>query len=495
MTRARDLADGADGSFPTGIDGTVIGGTTPAAGSFTTGTFSGNVGVGTAAQDTRLEVAAPSGDVVKVTGQGVTADVEAALVFNPAFDINARIVAQRFGSSLTSVLRFETGTASDGLTTERMRIDASGNVGIGGTPEATWPAVAKVLELSGATNDYIAMNSGGQGFLYQNAYFNGTNNVYKNTGPASAYGQLSGAHAFYTGPSGSAGATATLTERMRIDSAGNVGIGVASPDRLLHLSSQNFSTTNVNNSIRITDTDPGVSNPQTLGLLEFESLSSTISGVVGKIECRSTSTVSGSANGNLVFSTGVNGASLVDNMTLDASGNLLVGTANDNPIVSGATGFVTLPGGGFRQSSTSAASYMAVTTTSGTHLTFYSYNGAPVSAGVITSNGSVTSYTGTSDYRLKDNQQPITGLEGLEFVSLLQPKRWIWTTDNRPDAGFVAHELATVSPNSVFGEKDAVDGDGAPVYQSADPSSPEIIANMVAAINELTARLDALEAP
>jgi hypothetical protein len=58
-------------------------------------------------------------------------------------------------------------------------------------------------------------------------------------------------------------------------------------------------------------------------------------------------------------------------------------------------------------------------------------------------------------------------------------------------------EVAKYSGN---GEKDAVDADGKPVYQSIQPSSSEVIANMVAlmqeqqtTINALTARVVALE--
>ena len=64
--------------------------------------------------------------------------------------------------------------------------------------------------------------------------------------------------------------------------------------------------------------------------------------------------------------------------------------------------------------------------------------------------------------------------------------------------GFIAHELAAVCPSAVVGEKDAVDTNGKPKYQSIDSSF--LVATLTAAIQEqqalitsLTQRLTALE--
>lgn len=114
-------------------------------------------------------------------------------------------------------------------------------------------------------------------------------------------------------------------------------------------------------------------------------------------------------------------------------------------------------------------------------------------AGVIVTNSSAqTSYAASSDYRLKNDPQPLTGSGA--FIDALQPKTWTWGASGQPGAGFIAHEVASVSPSSVFGEMDAVNEDGSPKYQSMEYGSPEFIANIVAELQSLRARVAALEA-
>ena len=111
--------------------------------------------------------------------------------------------------------------------------------------------------------------------------------------------------------------------------------------------------------------------------------------------------------------------------------------------------------------------------------------------GSITTSGSLTSFNVSSDRRLKENIAPLTG--GLSSVLALKPSQYNYIADPSTQIqGFIADELQAVVPHAVFGEKDAVDAEGKPVYQGVDASF--LIPHLVAAIQELNAKVTALKA-
>jgi len=83
-------------------------------------------------------------------------------------------------------------------------------------------------------------------------------------------------------------------------------------------------------------------------------------------------------------------------------------------------------------------------------------------------------------------------ITGLATVAALKPVTYKWNADNSDGEGFIAHELQAVIPHAVTGEKDAVDADENPIHQGVDYS--KIVVHLVAAIQELSAKNDALEA-
>jgi hypothetical protein len=130
-------------------------------------------------------------------------------------------------------------------------------------------------------------------------------------------------------------------------------------------------------------------------------------------------------------------------MTLDASGNLLVGATT--LAYSNANNVMIQPGAG------ALIQQHASGTPSGNAYTVFNYNGSAI--GSITQSGTTAVvYATTSDHRLKENVRPAnaTRFGDIEFVDF----EW---TDGRHDCGVIAHQLQSVYPDLVLGEKDATE--------------------------------------
>ena len=170
--------------------------------------------------------------------------------------------------------------------------------------------------------------------------------------------------------------------------------------------------------------------------------------------------------------------SMTERMRIDASGYMHIGTG-------GSQAGATVSGTSIR----SLDILKSTNTTSGfNQIVFYNPNGA---VGTIRTTGSSTAYNTSSDYRLKENVTGIT--DGIERVKQLNPSRFnfIIDADTTVD-GFLAHEAATVVPEAVSGEKDAVDEDGNPEYQGIDQA--KLVPLLTAALQEAITKIEDLEA-
>jgi hypothetical protein len=235
------------------------------------------------------------------------------------------------------------------------------------------------------------------------------------------------------------------SERVRIDSSGNVGIGTS-------FIPQKFSLAN-NTSI----------------------------GWVNAAGNNSDQIIYADASSNLNFYTGA-----TYRARIDSSGYLLVGTTTGT-----GDGITLRPR--VSAGSTSQINFNRASTTTVGYPVNFQNGGSDV--GYISMSNSAVAYVTSSDYRLKNTITPMTG--ALEKVTLLKPCTYKWNADGSDGEGFIAHELQEICPNAVVGEKDAVetytDEDGneqtRPKYQGIDTSF--LVATLTAAIQELNAKVDA----
>ena len=114
---------------------------------------------------------------------------------------------------------------------ERMRLDSSGNLGLGVTPSA-WGSYKAIqvnsLGISGSTGD------GGISF---NSFYNGSTWKFIADGQATLYNQYQGQHRFFNSNnvSGSAGGDWSPTQAMTLDASGNLVVGFTSAASILHV--------------------------------------------------------------------------------------------------------------------------------------------------------------------------------------------------------------------------------------------------------------------
>ena len=120
------------------------------------------------------------------------------------------------------------------------------------------------------------------------------------------------------------------------------------------------------------------------------------------------------------------------------------------------------------------------------------FSGANTLGYISRSGTSSVAYATSSDYRLKINLEPLTG--AVARLAQIPVHRFNWLADSQGQKvdGFLAHEAGAIVPECVVGAKDAVDADGKPIYQGIDQS--KLVPLLVAAVQELAARVEALEA-
>jgi len=358
--------------------------------------------------------------------------------------------------------------------------DASGNVGIGTASPTTYGATTKLAVVSSSTAGSWLVggsNAGAYAYFSNNAQ-SATTNVFQigqgwSTGSDNlCFLNSNGANPLMFATNGS--------ERMRIDSSGNVLVGATTP----------YSGT-VSNLTATTGVDIGSSSTATSKQLQFIRNGST--GTAGNIYATAGSFSNycgvefvienvggGSQAGYLKFNTTASATSN-ERMRITSGDNIRIGMQNYNAQPSASNYGVSL------NNTNAGCNFFAGANGVQTHLVFGNLNGV---VGSVQTNGSSTAFNTSSDYRLKEDVQPMTG--ALAKVARLKPVTYKWKADGSDGEGFIAHELKEVCPHAVNGEKDELDENGDIKPQGMDVSF--LVATLTAAIQELSAKNDALTA-
>lgn len=262
----------------------------------------------------------------------------------------------------------------------------------------------------------------------------------------------------------------TPTGRVYIDSSGRVGIGAASSAAMVNVEAQG-SAGSTREFVRISQTAAADNITSRIAFNNYNGIASAIDSIQN---------AGANFQSQLVFSTQT-GSGMTEKMRINAGGQLTMGTTTN------LGGLINLQLGG-----TGAVNDIGLCTKNfvdGNYACRFA-NTAGTEVGKIVVNVASTSYTTTSDYRLKKDVTPMVG--GLSKVLQLKPCTWKWDNSAGGSQGFIAHELQSIIPEAVTGEKDEVDLNNEPKYQGVDASF--VVATLTSAIQELNAKVEALEA-
>jgi hypothetical protein len=248
---------------------------------------------------------------------------------------------------------------------------------------------------------------------------------------------------------------------MKIDSSGNVGINTSNAGAKMEINASggglggftSFKTKYGTSSVQSLSIGQVIAgNGAWIGMAQYRAggFWQTEGTAAGLINFEADGVISFSTNSGLTANTDYN---KTERMRISSDGSVLVGTTADDPISSSSIGWSFSGSDKILRGYQSDAPLIALSR--GANGQVVIFNNGLTTVGNISITGSATAYNTSSDYRLKEDWQPMAG--ALDRVDSLKPVNFAWKSDGSRVDGFLAHELAEVLPEAVTGEKDATE--------------------------------------
>jgi len=389
---------------------------------------------------------------------------------------------------------------------EAMRIDSSGNLGISITSPA-WTSTYKAIDVTSRTS-FVGTTTGLSIFA-NNAYFNGTNWIYRVTDAASRYQQDTSMHKWFTAASGTAGNAISFTQAMTLDAAGQLGIGTTSANAILHAQGATTTDGSIKFNQQLNSTGAYNSSPQSGSQVALKYNAGGDFAGMGGWSIGKENATDGNYSSYFAMHNRANGGAITEQARINSLGALLVGVtggigAEKFNVTGSVAGFFARLINSNANPAGQVISYSGAAP-NGTTNEFYYAADTGTARFYVRSNGGISNYsannTNLSDRREKTNFAPAKSY--LDVICAIPVQTYNYIDQNMEEdgglnLGVVAQDVQAVAPELVTESDWSAEKDGSKmrlsIYQTdMQYALMKCIQEQQAIIESLTQRITALE--